>query len=51
MAGENTIKLSILIPTVPRRKDKLERLLTVLNPQLTDEVELLVLLDNRKRKI
>ncbi len=51
MAGENTIKLSILIPTVPRRKAHLERLLATLEPQLTDEVELLVLMDNKKSLI
>jgi len=50
MAGHN-IKLSILIPTVPRRKEHLERLLEVLNPQITDEVELLVLMDNKKRTL
>ncbi len=45
------IKLSILIPTVPRRKAKLDQLLEKLYPQLTDEVELLVLLDNKKRTL
>ena len=51
MAGTNTIKLSILIPTVPRRKEHLERLLATLEPQITDEVELLVLMDNKKSLI
>lgn len=51
MSGENTIKLSILIPTVPRRKESLDRLLSVLYPQLKDEVELIVMLDNKKRTL
>ncbi len=51
MAGANTIKLSILIPTVPRRKESLDRLLSVLYSQLKDEVELIVMLDNKKRTL
>ncbi len=45
------IKLSILIPTVPRRKAKLDILLEWLYPQLTDEVELIVMMDNKKRTL
>lgn len=39
------IILSILIPTMPKRGGLLKRLLNVLNPQLTDEVELLTYSD------
>ena len=35
------IVLSILIPTMPKRLGLLKRLLNVLNPQVTDEVEIL----------
>ena len=51
MAGASTIKLSILIPTVPRRKESLDRLLSVLYPQIKDEVELIVMLENKKRTL
>lgn len=43
--------LTILIPTVPRRKEKLDKLLEWLYPQLTDEVELIVMMDNKKRTL
>lgn len=43
------IKLSILISTLLERRKSLERLLNRLEPQLTDEVEILMLSDNRKR--
>lgn len=36
------MSLSLLIPTVPQRKTYLARLLAVLEPQLTDDVELLI---------
>ena len=49
----NPVLLSILIPTVPRRARKLERLLAMLDPQVDgrSEVELLVLRDNRSLTI
>jgi glycosyltransferase involved in cell wall biosynthesis len=43
------MKLSILIPTLPSRAEKLQNLLGILQPQLTDEVEILT--DDRDRKI
>jgi len=39
------IVLSILIPTMPKRSGLLRRLLNVLNPQCTDEVEILTYSD------
>lgn len=47
------VLLSILIPTVPGRERKLERLLATLDPQVRDrtDVELLVLRDNRRMTI
>ena len=45
------IKLSILIPTVPSRKKLLDNLLEVLYPHITDEVELIVMMDNKKRTL
>jgi len=45
------LKLSVLIPTVPSRKPLLDTLLSTLYPQLTDETELIVLLDNKKRTL
>lgn len=40
------IVLSILIPTMPKRLGLLKRLLNVLNPQVTDEVEILTYSDD-----
>jgi glycosyltransferase involved in cell wall biosynthesis len=46
------ILLSVLIPTVPWREEKLQRLLRRLDPQVTrNDVELLVLRDNRSMSI
>jgi glycosyltransferase involved in cell wall biosynthesis len=45
------LKLSVLIPTVPSRKPLLDALLSTLYPQLTDEVELIAILDNKKRTL
>ena len=42
------IKLSILIPTVNGREQKLAALMSVLKPQLTDEVEVLTICDNKE---
>lgn len=44
----NTIKLSILIPSVPSRIAKLSELLVHLNKQIKDEVELIIYTDNKK---
>jgi glycosyltransferase involved in cell wall biosynthesis len=41
--------LSILIPTLPERKSKLDTLLAILNPQLSDDIE--VLFDDRNRSV
>ena len=48
---EPDIRWSILIPTVPSRRNSLWKVLTVLEPQVAqhDDIELLVLEDNRKR--
>lgn len=43
------MKLSILIPTLPKRAEKLKRLLAILRPQLTDDVEILT--DDREKHI
>jgi glycosyltransferase involved in cell wall biosynthesis len=45
------MKLSILICTLEERKHFLERLLSILNPQKTDEVEILINCDNRQKSI
>lgn len=42
------MKLSILIPSLPSRAKKLSDLLETLTPQLSGEVELLILTDNKK---
>jgi glycosyltransferase involved in cell wall biosynthesis len=42
------IKLSILIPSVLSRYEKLGRILDQLKPQITDEVEVVVHTDNKK---
>lgn len=39
--------LSIMIASLPERKDKLARLLAILEPQITDESELLVFVSNK----
>jgi glycosyltransferase involved in cell wall biosynthesis len=44
-------KLSILILTLQKRKDYLDRLLKVLQPQITDDVELLIESDNGELSI
>jgi glycosyltransferase involved in cell wall biosynthesis len=50
--GENSeILFSVLIPSLERRKIKLERLLNVLHPQMQKEVELIVLTDNGEKTI
>jgi hypothetical protein len=45
------IKLTIGICSVPQRADDLAKLLTVLMPQLTDEVELIIITDNQQRSL
>lgn len=45
------IKLSILIPTVIGREANLAQLMAVLTPQLTDEVEVITLCDNKEMTI
>lgn len=40
------VKLSILIPTLSNRSDFLNRLMTVLNPQISEEVEVITELDS-----
>jgi hypothetical protein len=47
----NKKKLSILIPTVNGREEYLKRLLKVLEPQKTSEVEILIEKDNKKLSI
>jgi glycosyltransferase involved in cell wall biosynthesis len=49
VAGVNRVKLSILIPTLPSRLAMFTRLMSVLEPQLTPDVELLWLGDNKTR--
>ena len=44
-------KLSILILSLENRKSYLDRLLTILNPQITEEVEVLIELDNGESSI
>ena len=41
------MKLSILIPTLPQRVDFLHRMLKILAPQVTKDVEVLIDMDNR----
>lgn len=50
-SGSNEIKWSILIPTLPARRNLLTNLLRVLEPQVEkfDDIEVLILEDNRKR--
>lgn len=45
------IKLSILIPTVNGREEKLDRLRSILDPQLNEDVELLIAKDNKEISI
>jgi len=45
------LKLSILICTITKRISLLTRLLGILQPQLTDEVEVIYIGDNKKRTI
>jgi glycosyltransferase involved in cell wall biosynthesis len=42
-------RLSILVPTIESRSDKLARLLSILHPQLTDAVEVLTELDDGQK--
>lgn len=42
------VLLSILIPTLPERTEQLNKLLAIIEPQLTNEVE--VILDNRPKE-
>lgn len=42
------MKLSILIPSLPSRYEQLWYLLSKLTPQITDDVELIILTDNKK---
>ena len=45
------MKLSILIPTLVGREDLFNNLMSILNPQLTSEVEVLIEKDNREMTI
>ena len=45
------IKLSILIPAIPSRWEKFQKIFDKLNNQATDEVEVLGFIDNKKRSI
>lgn len=47
----NTKKFSILIPSLNRRKHYLDRLLSVLNPQLNDDVEVIINVDDGEKSI
>lgn len=51
MARENTLKLSILIPSVVDRPQLLKRLLERLEPQLNDQVEVVVFWNNYERQL
>ncbi len=42
---DKKVKLSILIPTVPRRKEYLKRLLSILYKQKNDSIEIIILED------
>lgn len=44
-------KFSILIPSLNRRKKYLDRLMEILNPQLTDDVEVLINIDDGEKSI
>jgi glycosyltransferase involved in cell wall biosynthesis len=48
---EPTILLSVLIPSIPRRQDKLKELLHCLTAQEDSRLEVLVLMDNCKRPV
>ena len=45
------VRLSILIPSVPRRREQLDKLLASLYPQSSAETEILVFLDDKKRSL
>jgi len=45
------IKLTIGICSVPQRANELAKLLAILTPQLTDEVELIIITDNQQRSL
>lgn len=45
------IKLSILVPAIPSRWDKFKKIFDKLNKQATKDVEVLGLIDNKKRSI
>ncbi len=46
-----SLKLSILIPAIPSRWEKFQKIYNKLNSQATDEVEVLGFIDNKKRSI
>ena len=46
-----SIKLSILVPAIPSRWDKFQKIFDKLNSQATDEVEVLGFIDNKRRSI
>ena len=48
---QSQIKLSILIPTLHSRKDRLDNLMAALSPQKTSEVEIVVVPDERQMSI
>lgn len=48
MINSNGIKLSVLIPSLLTRIESLSELLKRLSPQLTNEVEVVILTDNKK---
>ena len=45
------MKLSIIIPAVPSRFEKARKLFEFMQANSTDEVEILLLFDNKKRSI
>lgn len=47
----SSIKFSILIPSLNRRKKYLDRLMEIITPQLTDEVEVLFNIDDGEKSI
>ena len=46
-----SLKLSILIPAIPSRWEKFQKIFDKLNSQATNEVEVLGFIDNKKRSI
>ena len=49
MDNKKTMKLSILIASLPQRTKTLTELLDILNPQITDECEIVINIDKAKK--